>query len=435
MQNIIWNPKMECADRQTIQAMQLAGVKRSVQYAYERIPHYKKKFDDIGLKPEHIKTLADVRHIPFTTAEDFMENYPFGMFAVDKKEVVRIHASSGTTGKSKVVGYTRKDLNNWIEIVTRVVCAAGATPEDVAQISFGYGLFTGGFGLHYALERLGTMVIPVSSGNTQRQLRLMQDFEPTILVSTPAYALYMADVAEQSGIALDKLKLRLGLFGGEGHTAEMRMQIEKRWGIRATENYGLSEIGGPGYSGECYIQNGMHIADDMYYQEIIDPDTLEPLPIGEKGELVITPLCKECLPVLRYRTKDITWFMDEPCKCGRTSLRMAKIQGRTDDMLIIRGVNVFPSQIESVLMGMQGVSPHYEIVVYSEGYIDKLEVKVEFAGAEMLENFTALENLRKSIQKNLYTVLNIDAKVTLASPGTLKRFEGKAKRVTDLRKK
>ena len=433
MKHIIWNPKMECADRQTIREMQLAGVKKAVAYCYERVPYYKKKFDDIGLRPEHIKTFADVKNIPFTTSDDLKENYPFGLFAVDKKEVVRVHGSSGTTGKPKIVGYTRRDIDTWSEIVARVICAAGGTDEDIAQISFGYGLFTGGFGLHYGMEKVGAMVVPVSSGNTERQLMLMQDFCSTILVSTPAYALYMADTAERLGIDKSKIKLRLAMFGGEGHTEAMRRQIEKRWNLLATENYGLSEIGGPGYSGECYRQEGMHIADDLFYSEIIDPDTLEPLPVGEKGELVITPFCREAMPVLRYRTKDISWLNDEPCACGRHSMRMGKIQGRTDDMLIIRGVNVFPSQIEGVIMSVREVEPHYEIVVTRENYMDKIEVRVEISNPALLDTFTELEQLRAKVRQKLYKTLNIDAKVTFVSAGTLPRFEGKARRVIDKR--
>ena len=432
MEHIIWNREMECADKALIRELQLERLKKTVAVCYERVPHYRQKFDEIGLKPHHIKTLEDVKLLPFTTSEDLKNNYPYGLFAVDKRDVVRIHGSSGTTGKPKIVGYTKKDIDIWSEIMARVICAAGGTPEDTAQISFGYGLFTGGFGLHYGLEKIGAAVVPVSSGNTERQLMLMQDLESTILVSTPSYALYMADVAERIGVDMNKIKLRLGLFGGEGHTEEMRQQIEKRWGILSTENYGLSEIGGPGYSGECYLQNGMHIAEDHFISEIVDPDTLEPLPMGEKGELVVTTLSREAFPVLRYRTKDITWLDDTPCACGRKSMRMGKIQGRTDDMLIIRGVNVFPSQIESVLMAMDEVEPYYEIVVSREGYMDKIEVKVEVADIP-LDAFNQLEALRAKIKHNLYTTLNIDAKVTLASRGTLKRFEGKARRVTDLR--
>jgi phenylacetate-CoA ligase len=433
MEHIIWNREVECADRETIRARQLERLKQTVEVCYKKVPLYKRKFDAIGLKPEDIKALDDIKKIPFTTADDLRENYPFGMFAVDRKDVVRIHGSSGTTGKPKVVGYTKNDLDMWSEIVARVICAAGGTPEDIVQVAFGYGLFTGGFGLHYGMEKLGAMVVPLSSGNTQRQLMLMQDFESTILIATPSYALYLADEIEKKGIDKSKIKLRLALFGGEGHTEEMRAKIENQLGIIATENYGLSEVIGPGYSGECYLKNGMHIAEDHFYSEVVDPDTLEQLDIGEKGELVITSLTKEAFPILRYRTRDITWLDDSPCDCGRTSLRMGKVQGRSDDMMVIRGVNVFPSQIESVIMAMNDVEPFYEIIVTSEGYMDKIEVRIEFSDASLLDDYTKLENLRERIKHNLRVILNIDAKVTLASPGTLPRFEGKAKRVIDKR--
>ncbi len=435
MKHLIWNEKMECAGRREIQDLQLDRLKKTVEVCYEKIPFYRQQFDEIGLKPRHIETLKDIRYIPFTTAEDLKKNYPFGMFAVDKKEIVRLHGSSGTTGKPKIVGYTKNDIDMWSEVVARVICAAGGLPEDVVQIAFGYGLFTGGFGLHYGMEKLGAMVVPLSSGNTERQLMLMEDFGTTILISTPSYGLYLADEMEKKGIDKSKIKLRLALFGGEGHTEAMRVKIEKQLGILATENYGLSEIIGPGVSGECIKQKGMHIAEDHFFSEIVDPDTLEPLDIGEKGELVMTTLTKEGTPVLRYRTRDITWLDDTPCDCGRTSLRMAKVQGRSDDMLVIRGVNVFPSQIESVVMSMKEIEPFYEIIVYNEGYMDKIEVRVEFANGDLLDDYKKLEELRNKIAHNLRTILNIDAKVTLVSSGTLPRFEGKGKRVIDKRTK
>lgn len=434
MEHTIWNREMECADRETIRALQLERLKKTVDVCYNKVPLYKNKFDEIGLKPEHIKTLEDVKHIPFTTAEDLKNNYPFGMFAVDKKDVVRLHGSSGTTGKPKIVGYTKNDLDMWSEIVARVITAAGGSSEDIVQIAFGYGLFTGGFGLHYGMEKVGAMVVPLSSGNTERQLMLLEDFGSTILIATPSYALYLADEIEKRNIDKSKIKLRLALFGGEGHTEEMRAKIEKQLGIIATENYGLSEVVGPGYSGECYLKRGMHIAEDHFYSEIIDPKTFEPLPVGDKGELVITSLTKEAFPILRYRTRDISWFNDEPCECGRTSMRMAKIQGRTDDMMVIRGVNVFPSQIESVIMSMPEVEPFYEIILTSEGYMDRIEVRVEFSDDSLLDDFTKLEALRAKIKHNLRVILNIDAKVSLVSSGTLPRFEGKAKRIIDHRK-
>ena len=432
MEHIIWNREIECADRADIKKLQLERLKKIVKRCYEQVPFYTKKFDEIGLKPEDIKTLDDVRRLPFTTADDLRENYPFGLFAVDNKEIVRVHGSSGTTGKPKIVGYTKNDLDNWTECLTRIICAAGVTPEDIVQISFGYGLFTGGFGLHYGMENLGAMVIPLSSGNTERQLMIMLDFGTTVLIATPSYALYLGDEIEKRGLK-DKLKLRLALFGGEGHTEEMRAKIEKQLGITATENYGLSELGGPGMSGECYIKNGMHIAEDHFLPEIIDPETLEPLPMGEKGELVVTALTKEGFPMLRYRTRDITWFDDSPCPCGRTSLRMGKIQGRSDDMLVIRGVNVYPSQIESVVMAIDEIEPFYEIVVTNEGYMDRIEVRMEFSDADLLDDYEKLDALKARIRHDLKATLNIDAKVSLVSPGTLPRFEGKGKRVVDKR--
>ena len=424
---------MECADRETKNAIQLERLKKTVERCYERVPFYRKKFDEIGLKPEHIKSLRAVRHRPFTPADDLTETYPFGMFAVPKREVIRLHGSSGTTGKPKIEGYTRQDIENWSEIMARVISAAGGTADDIVQISFGYGLFTGGFGLHYGMEKIGAMVVPLSSGNTDRQIMLMQDLGSTILISTPSYALYLADEMEKKGIDKSTIKLRLALFGGEGHTEEMRAKIEKQLGILATENYGLSEVGGPGYSGECYLKQGLHIAEDQFISEIVDPDTLEPLPMGEQGELVITTLVREAFPVLRYRTRDITWLNDEPCQCGRTSMRMAKVQGRTDDMMVIRGVNVFPSQIESVIMSMKEIEPFYEIIVTTEDYLDRIEVRVEFSDASLLDDYNKLEDLKHRIRHNIKSVLGIDAKITLVTPGTLPRFEGKAKRVIDKR--
>lgn len=433
MEHRIWNREMECADRETKNAIQLERLKKTVDVCYNRVPFYKKKFDEIGLRPEHIKTLADIKHIPFTTAEDLKNNYPFGLFAVPKKDIVRLHGSSGTTGKPKIEGYTKQDLDNWSELIARLVTAAGVTEEDVVQIAFGYGLFTGGFGLHYGMEKVGAMVVPLSSGNTDRQIMLMQDLESTVLIATPSYGLYLANEIEKRNIDKSTIKLKYALFGGEGHTAEMRNKIEEQLGILATENYGLSEVGGPGVSGECYLKQGLHIAEDHYIPEIVDPDTLEQLPMGEKGELILTTLCREAFPVLRYRTRDITWLDDTPCECGRTSMRMAKVQGRTDDMMVIRGVNVFPSQIESVIMAIKEVDPFYEIILTTENHLDRLEVRVEFNDASLLDDYNKLEDLRAKIRHDLKAVLNIDAKVTMVTPGTLPRYEGKAKRIIDNR--
>ena len=429
---MIFQPEIETMGREEMRALQLQRLQQTVRYVYERVPLYRERLDAMKVRPEDIRSLDDVRRLPFTTKEDFRNNYPYGMFAVPMKDIVRIHASSGTTGKPTVVGYTEQDVEMWATCVARLCAAGGATNEDIAQISFGYGLFTGALGLHFGLAKLGAAVIPISSGNTERQIQLMADFGSTVLVATPSYALYMAEVAERMGM-MDKIHLRVGLFGAEGSTEEMRSELERRWGIVATENYGMSELIGPGVSGDCTEKCGMHINEDYFLCEVVDPATGDPVPDGEWGELVVTPLKKQALPLLRYRTHDITRLLPGPCKCGRTTTRMQKIAGRTDDMLIIRGVNVFPSQIEGVLIGMEGIGPHYEIVVTKKGYMDQIEVKVELVDASLLNSYGELEALTRKIHDRLKVVLQIDAKVTLVSPNTLKRFEGKAKRVTDLR--
>ncbi len=430
---LIWS-KEETWDRKEIEKIQLERLKESVKRAYENVPLYKEKFDSVGLKPEDIKSLDDLKKIPFTVKDDFRANYPFGMFAVPKKEVVRIHASSGTTGKPTVVGYTKKDIRTWAELISRVVTAAGVTDDDTAQIAFGYGLFTGGFGLHYGLENVGASVIPMSSGNTEKQIMLMKDFETTVLICTPSYALYIAEVAEKMGIDPKKdLKVRIGLFGGEACSESARTEIESKWGILATQNYGMSELMGPGVSGDCEYQCGMHISEDHFIAEIIDPKTGEVLPEGEIGELVITTLTKEALPVLRYRTKDMTSLTYEKCKCGRTTARMLKIRGRSDDMLIIRGVNVFPTQIESVLEGIEEIGPHYEIIVTKNGHLDQMTINIELADGKFLEKFSCLEQISKKVDHKLKTVLGLSSKINIVQPRTLERFEGKAKRVKDLR--
>ena len=429
---MILQPEIETMGREEMRALQLQRLKQTVSYVYEKVPMYRERLDALKVKPEDIQSLDDVRRLPFTVKDDLRDHYPYGLFAVPMKDIVRIHASSGTTGRPTVVGYTQDDIEMWATCVARLCAAGGATQDDIAQISFGYGLFTGALGLHFGLAKLGASVIPISSGNTERQINLMADFGSTVLVATPSYALYMAEVAEKMGM-MDKIKLRVGLFGAEGSTEEMRAELERRWGIVATENYGMSELIGPGVSGECTEKCGMHINEDYFYCEIVNPETGEPVPEGEWGELVVTPLCKQALPLLRYRTHDITRLLPGPCKCGRTTTRMQKIAGRSDDMLIIRGVNVFPSQIESVLIGMEGIGPHYEIVVTKKGYMDQIEVKVELIDAALLTSYGELEALTRKIHDRLKVVLQIDAKVTLVSPNTLKRFEGKARRVTDLR--
>ncbi len=430
---IIWNKKWECAPRKDIEEIQLERLKATVKRVYDNVPYYRKTLDSMGVHPQDIRKLDDIRKLPFTTKDVLRDNYPFGLFAVPKDELLRVHASSGTTGKPTVVGYTRNDLETWSELVARVVTQAGVTNKDMAQVAFGYGLFTGAFGLHYGLEKVGAAVIPVSVGNTERQIMLMQDFGATVLISTPSYALYMAEVAEKMGIDPKKLPLKYGLFGSEACTEEMRQELEKQWGILVTDNYGLSEVMGPGVSGECQFQNGMHIAEDHFIVEIIDPVTEEPKDYGEEGEVVITTLTKEALPIIRYRTRDISSLNPEPCRCGRTSMRMKKISGRTDDMLIIRGVNVFPSQIESVLVQSEGLTPNYMLVVTKNGYMDELEVQVEVTEEIFTDRFKELEALEKRIVHRLYTVLGLNAKVRLVAPNSLKRFEGKARRVKDLR--
>ncbi len=429
----IWS-REETLSREEYETIQLERLKKTVRRVYENVPHYRNKLKEAGIEPDGIKRLEDLSAIPFTVKDDFRKNYPFGLFASPKKDIVRFHASSGTTGKPTVVGYTRKDMETWSELIARIVTMAGVNDEDTAQISFGYGLFTGAFGLHQGLEKVGASVIPMSSGNTEKQIMIMQDFGTTALISTPSYALHMAEVAREMGLEPKKdLKLKWGLFGGEGSTESMRREINERWGLFATENYGMSELIGPGVSGECLALKGMHISEDHFIPEIIDPATGKVLGEGEVGELVITTITKEALPILRYRTKDITSLHYETCDCGRTTVRMSKIQGRSDDMLILGGVNVFPSQIEDVLLRIDGIGPHYQIKVFKKGYLDKIEVDVELVDANLLDSFTLLENLNQKIRHQLRTVLGIEAKVNLVEPRSLARFEGKAKRVIDMR--
>ncbi len=429
----MFSPEIEQAKREDIRALQLARLKATVAYAYERVPMYKKRFDEIGLKPEHIRTFADMRHIPYTTKDDLRDNYPFGLFAVPMKKIVRLHASSGTTGKPVVTGYTKKDLDNWSTCIARILTMAGATDEDIFHVAFGYGLFTGGFGLHYGVEKIGATVVPVSSGNTERQIMLLKDFGATALIATPSYAMYLAETAKKMGV-LGDLKLRLVCMGAEASTAEMHESLRQLFGAFPTENYGLTEVGGPGVAGECREKAGMHINEDMFYPEVVNMERNEVLGEGEQGELVLTTLTKEGMPVLRYRTKDITSLTYEPCKCGRTTARMARVVGRTDDMLIIRGVNVFPSQIESVLMSMPELGKMYEIVVDRVNYMDILEVHVEVGDAGLLTDYSKLEALVEKVRHNLRVVLQLDVKVRLVEPFSIRRAEGKVRRVTDLRK-
>ncbi|NCC75168.1 MAG: phenylacetate--CoA ligase family protein [Clostridia bacterium] len=431
---MIWSPA-ETMNRLDMEALQLSRLQETVNRAYERVPMYRNRMDEAGLKPSDIQSLKDIEKIPFTVKNDLRDNYPTGMFAEDTRAIVRYHASSGTTGKPIIVGYTRNDMAVWTDCCARLAAAAGVTADDVCQVAFGYGLFTGGFGLHYGLEHLGAAVIPHSSGNSERQLMFMQDLGTTVLIATPSYALHLSEVMVEQGIAPEDLKLRVGLFGGEGHTPEMRRLIEMRLGITDTQNYGLTEITGPGVSYECLAFEGMHINEDHFYPEIIDPVTGETLPEGEEGELVLTTLTKEGIPMLRYRTKDITRLNYECCSCGRTNVRMDLVRGRSDDMMIIRGVNVFPSQIEAVLMTINGIGPHYQIIVTTEHFMDQIEVQVELIDASRPESYRELEELTKEIRHKIRTVLQIDVRVKLLSPQTLERTAGKSKRVIDLRTK
>lgn len=424
---------VETMSRAQLEEIQLERLKYTVQYCYNNVPFYKKKLDDAGVTPDQIKTLDDIRRIPPTTKADLRDNYPFGLFAVPMRDIVRIHASSGTTGKPTVVGYTKHDLDVWSDCMARLCAAAGATADDIVQISFGYGMFTGALGLHYGLEKLGCTVVPNSSGNTEKALMFMRDFKTTALVATPSYALYMAETAKSLEYPMSDYHLRLGLFGSEGCTPEMRTQIENGWGLFATDNYGMSELMGPGVSGECEERCGLHINEDYFLTEIVNPETLEVLPEGETGEVLITTLTKEGIPLLRYRTRDISRLTYAPCKCGRTFARMDKIKGRSDDMLKIRGVNVFPSQIESVLIGMDKVSPHYQLIVRREGFADTLEIQVELSDTSLLESYGKIQELQNRIKHNIHTVLGIQCKVSIVEPNTIERFVGKAKRVVDLR--
>ena len=428
--------KEETLSRPELEAIQLARLKETVQRNWDHVAPYRKKMEEAGVTPDDIKTLADLAKLPFVTKTDLRDTYPFGLFAVPREELLRVHASSGTTGKPTVVGYTKRDMEMWTECVARIACAGGATPQDMAQICFGYGMFTGALGLHYGLEKLGATIIPSSTGNSEKQIMYMKDFGTTLLVATPSYALRLAEVAREMGIDPAKdLSVRIGLVGSELLTDAMREEMHKVWGknMLVTSNYGMSELMGPGVSGECEHLCGMHINEDYFIPEIINPETSEVLPAGEKGELVITCIYKEALPLIRYRTKDITRLYYEPCKCGRTTCRMENLSGRSDDMLKIRGVNVFPGQIEEVILSVPELGPHYEIIVEREGYSDKLSIRVELATAT--DSFKELERIASVTRNKLRVILGLDAKVMLESPNTLQRFEGKAKRIKDLRSK
>ena len=430
---MIWS-KEETLTRSEMEALQLSRLQETVKRVYEKVPYYRAKMDEKGVKPEDIKTLSDLSKLPFTTKQDMRDTYPFGLFAVPKDDLVRIHASSGTTGKPTVVGYTRGDLETWTDCVSRIACMGGATSKDVAQICFGYGMFTGALGLHYGLEKIGAAIVPSSTGNSEKQLMYMKDFKTSLLVATPSYALRLAEVARQTGIdPKTDLGIKIALVGSELLTDAMREEMHLAWGrdVLITSNYGMSELMGPGVSGECLEHCGMHINEDYFLPEIIDSETGEVLPAGEKGELVITCIKKEGLPLIRYRTKDVTRLFYEPCACGRTTCRMENLSGRSDDMLKIRGVNVFPGQIEEVVLSIEELGPHYEIIVEREGYTDKLTVRVELN--KETDSFAELQRIENATRNKLKVILGLDAKIRLESPNTLQRFEGKAKRIKDLR--
>ncbi len=431
---MIWNETIECASRDEMMAIQSERLIRTVQRVYHNIPSYRAKMQAEGLVPADIKSVEDISKLPFTKKTDLRDNYPFGMFTVPMSEIVRLHASSGTTGKPTVVGYTRNDLQMWAEVVTRSLSMAGIHKNDIVQVAYGYGLFTGGLGLHYGTENLGATVIPISGGNTQKQLQLMQDFGSSVIACTPSYALYLAEAMKDSGIDPESLKLRVGIFGAEPWSESMRKEIESKLKIRAIDIYGLSEVVGPGVSCECEYQAGMHVNEDHFIPEILDPKTLQPVTPGEIGELVFSTITKEGIPILRYRTRDLTRLIYDKCECGRTLVRMEKCMGRSDDMLIIRGVNVFPSQIESVLLEMSETEPHYLLIVEREGTMDILKLMVEVQEQFFSDEVRQLEALQKKIRNNIQSTLGISIDVKLVEPKTIERTAGKAKRVIDNRK-
>lgn len=430
---MIWNETMECLSREEMRQLQSIRLKKTVEHVYHNTPFYRKKMQELGITPADIQSIDDIVKLPFTTKQDLRDNYPYGLFAVPMSEIVRLHASSGTTGRPTVVGYTRKDLGVWSEVLSRALYAYGLDKHDIFQIAYGYGLFTGGLGLHAGVENIGGTVIPISSGNTAKQIQLMHDFGPTAIACTPSYALFLAEALKDSGIPREELKLKTGVFGAEPWTEAMRKEIEDKLGIKAYDIYGLSEIIGPGVSHECTCQCGSHVAEDHFVPEILDPKTLQPLAAGETGELVFTTITKEGLPLLRYRTKDLCSLNYDACECGRTTVRMAKIKGRADDMLIIRGVNVFPSQVESVILELEEFEPHYLLVVDRINNLDTLQVQVEVREEFYTDEINRLLALKKKITSRLQSVLGLGADVKLMEPRSIQRSEGKAVRVVDKR--
>ncbi len=435
MKHNIWDPLHECLERKDLERLQLERLRTTLERV-TKVPCYQEKFKQAVIGPSDIRCLSDLAKLPFTIKDDLRQNYPYGMFAVPMRDVVRIHSSSGTTGKPTVVGYSRKDLNDWAGLVARLLTAAGVLPDDIVHIAFGYGLFTGAFGLHYGAELIGSAVIPMSGGNTERQIMILKDYGATALVCTPSYALTLADRIEKMGHdARTYLSLRVGLFGGEPWSEEMRREIEQRLNIVATDNYGLSEIVGPGVAGECLCKKGMHIFEDHFLPEIINPETGEVLPPGEKGELVLTNIVQEAIPLIRYRTRDITRLNYEPCACGRNLVRMEKTMGRSDDMLIIKGVNVFPTQIEEVLFQVEGCEPHYQLIVDRQGTLDTLEVQVEVTENIFFDEMKKQRAFVEMLEKRLATNIGLHAKIKLVEPSAIPRHEGKANRIIDRRNK
>jgi len=429
-----WDEKIESMSRDELAALQLSRMQKAVMRNYEHVADYRKSMEEKGIMPEDIKSLDDVKNLPFTTKQDLRDSYPYGRVAVPMTEIVRSHASSGTTGKPTVVCYTKNDIDNWADLVARALTMAGGTKGDILQVAYGYGLFTGGLGLHYGGERLGASVIPASGGNTKRQLTLLTDLGSTMLACTPSYALFLAEALEEMGMSTKDLHLKAAILGAEPWSNAMRLEIEKALNLKAHDIYGLSEVMGPGVAMECQAQNGLHIAEDHFYVEIINPETGEVLPYGEKGEVVISCITKEGLPLIRYRTRDLSCLLVEPCPCGRTHARLERITGRSDDMLIIRGVNVFPSQIESALLEMGETSPHYHLIVERVANLDALEVLVEMTPQLFSDQVGHLEDVAKRIKRQIEQIIGISCKITLVEPKTLARSEGKAVRVTDKRK-
>ena len=434
MNQPIYNPQAECASREEIRARQLTLLQEQVAYTYEKVPWYRQRFDDIGLKPTDIRTHEDIQRIPFTDKSALREHYPYGLFAVPLDQIIRLHASSGTTGKPIVVGYTRQDLEEWRYCIMSMMQMAGVVPGDRVQMAFGYGMFTGGFGLHYGAEGLGCMMIPASAGNTERHIMMIEDYGTTVLIATPSYAMHICEVGEQMGYDWAKSQLRVGLFGGEPCPPHLKAAIEGRMHIFCTDNYGLTEVMGPGVSGECLSsRDHQHIMEDHFYWEVIDPVTLEPLPEGSEGELVLTPLQKKGIPLLRYRTRDLTSVTTQPCACGRTTARMAKVRARTDDMLIVRGTNIFPSQIEDVLTGISGISPHYRIVLDNKDSLDRITLMLELEPQVFSDRFVEMDAFRRQVADKLRGSLQLSVQVKLLEPGSIERTLGKSKHVEDLR--